>query len=88
MNYEWHDLLGNIGVLMILLSYLLVQLDKIDTQGIRYSLANGLGAGFLSISLYIDFNLSGLLMELSWLFISIFGLYRCLSKSPDDLVSP
>ena len=80
MTYEWHDLLGNIGVLLILLSYLLVQLDKIDTQGLRYSLVNGVGAGLLCISLYINFNLSGLLMELSWLLISLFGLYRCFRK--------
>ncbi len=88
MTYEWHDLLGNIGVLLILLSYLLVQLDKMDTQGIRYSFINGLGAGFLCISLYINFNLSGLLMELSWLLISIYGLYRCSRRSPRDLLSP
>ncbi len=88
MTYEWHDLLGNIGVLLILLSYLLVQLDKIDTQAFRYSFMNGLGAALLCISLYINFNLSGLLMELSWLLISIFGLYRCIRKSAADLVSP
>ena len=88
MTYEWHDLLGNIGVLLILLSYLLVQLDKIDTQRFRYSFMNGLGAGLLCISLYIDFNLSGLLMELSWLLISIFGLYRWVRKSPAEFVDP
>ncbi len=88
MTYEWHDLLGNVGVLLILLSYLLVQLDKIDTQAFRYSFMNGIGAGLLCISLYIDFNLSGLLMELSWLLISIYGLYRCMRKSSSDLVNP
>ena len=88
MIYEWHDLLGNFGVLLILLSYLLVQLDRIDTQGLRYSLVNGLGAGLLCISLYVDFNLSGLLMEISWLLISIFGLYRCIRKSSGNLASP
>ncbi len=88
MTYEWHDLLGNVVVLLILLSYLLVQLDKIDTQAFRYSFTNGIGAGLLCISLYIDFNLSGLLMELSWLLISIYGLYRCMRKASSDLVSP
>ena len=88
MTYEWHDLLGNTGVLLILLSYLLVQLDKIDTQGFRYSFINGLGTGFLCISLYINFNLSGLLMELSWLLISIYGLYRCSRKSSSGFVNP
>ena len=77
MSYEWHDLVGNMGVLLILIGYLLVQLDRIDTTSYRYSAMNGLGALFLCISLYIEFNLSALLMEVSWLLISIYGLYRC-----------
>ena len=76
MNYEWHDLVGNIGVVVILTCYLLVQLERIDTKGVRYSVGNGIGAGLLCISLYLNFNLSGLIIELSWLLISIFGLYR------------
>lgn len=76
MNYQWHDLLGNIGVLIILICYLLVHLDKIDTHSKSYSVANGVGAVFLCISLYISFNFSGLLMEFCWLLISIFGFYR------------
>ena len=76
MSYGWHDLLGNSGVFLILACYLLVQLDRIDTRSAGYSAINGLGAGLLCVSLYIDFNLSGLLLELSWLAVSIFGLYR------------
>jgi hypothetical protein len=87
MNYEWHDLLGNIGVLLILTCYLLVQLNKIDTQNVRYSMLNGVGAGFLCVSLYANFNLSGLLIELSWLLISIFGLYRCIAAIRDKTVA-
>ena len=80
MTYEWHDALGNIGVFLVLLSYLFVQLDRIDTQGFLYSFANGLGAGLLCISLYVNFNMSGFMMEFSWLLISLYGLYRCATK--------
>ena len=81
MNYEWHDLLGNIGVLLILGCYLLVHLNRINTQGLRYSALNGIGAGLLCVSLYIDFNLSGLLIEFSWLLISVFGLYQAFFRA-------
>ena len=80
MNYEWHDLAGNIGVTLVLACYLLVQLNRIDTQGVRYSALNGIGAGLLCLSLYIDFNLSGLLIEFSWLLISVFGLCQSISR--------
>ena len=65
---------------LVLLSYLLVQLDRIDTKGFLYSLTNGLGAALLCISLYINFNMSGLLIESSWLLISLYGLYRWVKK--------
>ncbi|NOX50002.1 MAG: hypothetical protein GXP16_05620 [Gammaproteobacteria bacterium] len=84
MNYEWHDFVGNVGVFLILLCYLLVQLGRIDTQGIRYSIGNGVGAGLLCVSLYINFNLSGLLIEISWLLISIFGLYQSVTRTRAD----
>ena len=58
MTYEWHDALGNVGVFLVLFSYLLVQLDRIDTKGFLYSFANGLGAALLCISLFINFNMS------------------------------
>lgn len=78
MIYEWHDFVGNVGVFLILACYLLVLLNRIDTQSVRYSVINGVDAGLLCISLYIDFNLSGLMIELSWLAISVFGLCRSL----------
>ena len=81
MTYEWHDLLGNIGVLLVLGAYLMVHLDKIDTQAVPYSLMNGIGAGMLSVSLYVSFNMSGLAIEFSWFLISIFGFLRSLRRS-------
>ncbi|HET6630202.1 MAG TPA: hypothetical protein VFG91_10545 [Woeseiaceae bacterium] len=74
MTYEWHDLLGNIGVLLILGTYLLLQMQRLSAQGWLYSAANGLGALLVLLSLTQQFNLSAFAMELVWLFISIYGL--------------
>jgi len=76
MDYELHDLIGNVGVLLILGTYLLVQLRRLDATGVPYLLANGLGAGLILVSLARDFNLSAFLIELVWLLISLYGLAR------------
>lgn len=74
MTYEWHDFVGNVGVLLILASYLLLQMQRLSALGWVYSVANGVGALLVLISLTQEFNLSAFAMELVWLLISIYGL--------------
>ena len=75
MDYHWYDLVGNIGVGFILITYLALQLDKFDAKGLAYSLLNGLGALLILISLLYAFNLSALIIETAWLLISLFGIF-------------
>ncbi len=81
MNYGWHDLLGNIGVALILLAYALLQMQRIVATDWRYSLANAVGAVLILISLTVDFNLSALIIEIAWLIISLFGLWQSWRRS-------
>ncbi len=76
MTYEWHDLAGNVGVLVILACYLLAQIDRMDIKSPAYSLLNGAGALCIIVSLLHDFNLSSFVIELAWLAISAFALVR------------
>ena len=76
MTYSWYDFLGNVGVLLILLSYLLLQMKKIKSQSMYYSLMNAVGALFILVSLYFNFNLSAFVMEIFWLLISLYGLWQ------------
>lgn len=76
MTYEWHDLVGNLGVVMILACYLLAQMERMGIKDLSYSLLNGLGALLIIVSLYFDFNLSSFLIELVWLAISLFAILR------------
>ena len=78
--YHWHDFIGNVGVFLVLLSYFLLQLERIDSSGMRYSLMNAVGAILICVSLFFNFNLSSLIIEICWLAISGYGIYRCLSK--------
>ncbi len=76
MEYELHDLIGNIGVGLILVTYLLLQMGKIASESIWYSLANVLGSVLVAISLIYDFNLSAFVIEVAWALISLIGIGR------------
>jgi len=38
MSYQWYDLVGNIGVFLILITYLLLQLNKIDNHTMKVTI--------------------------------------------------
>ena len=79
MIYGWHDLFGMIGVVLILISYMLLQLEKLSATSFSYSATNGFGALLILVSLMYDFNLSAFIVEAFWLLISIYGIVRFFS---------
>ena len=78
MNYGLIDFVGNVGVVIIVVAYLLLQLDKIRSSDLAYSVLNAVGASLIVASLIVDFNLSALLMEVFWVLISFIGIGRHL----------
>jgi len=76
MSYGLLDFVGNIGVVMLVITFLMLQLNKIPSDGLAYSLLNAIGASLIVVSLLFDFNLSALLMEVFWVLISFVGIYR------------
>lgn len=78
MDYSWYDLAGNVGVLMMVGAYLLLQLEKLSSSAVSYLLLNAAGALLVIVSLIFHFNLSAFLMEVFWLVISLFGLAKSL----------
>lgn len=80
MSVSWHDVLGGIGVLFILIAYLLLQLERVSPTRPPYLLANGLGSFLILVSLVNEFNLSAFVIEAAWLLISVYGLMRCLNR--------
>ena len=76
MSYGPLDLLGNIGVVVLMITYLMLQLNKLSSDALAYSVLNAFGAGLIVVSLLYDFNLSALLMEVFWVLISFVGIYR------------
>lgn len=82
MKYSFTDFLGNVGVVLIIIDYLLLQLNRIGSNSLSYSLLNAIGASLIIISLLFNFNLSAFVMEAIWVVISLFGLYRYFRPQP------
>ena len=76
MSYGPLDFIGNVGVVVLMVAYLMLQLNKLSSAGLAYSLLNAIGASLIIVSLVYDFNLSALLMEVFWVLISLLGIYR------------
>ncbi len=82
LNLNWFDLAGFIGVVLIVIAYLLLQLNKLPSSAPSYSLLNALGAFLVMVSLVFDFNLAAFLMEAFWFLISLLGLLRPMFSKP------
>jgi hypothetical protein len=76
MNYALYDVIGILGVILVVGSYFLIQIGKLSATGLAYTMANLLGAGGILFSLLFDFNMSAFLVEFFWLLISLVGLGR------------
>lgn len=70
------DSVGIIGVVLILLAYGFLQLERIDPKSMLYSALNGSGAVLILVSLFYDFNLASFIIECAWLIISLFGIVK------------
>ncbi|MEM7283906.1 MAG: hypothetical protein AAF438_20005, partial [Pseudomonadota bacterium] len=69
-------LVGNTGVILILFTYMMLQLEKMEATSYVYSGLNAAGAVLILYSLLHDFNLSSFVIEICWLVISIVGMLR------------
>lgn len=80
MDYALHNIVGNLGVVMIVGTYFAVQIGRMSAVDLPYIGLNGLGALLIMYSLWFDFNLSAFLIEVIWLLISVIGAARILLR--------
>lgn len=73
---QWHDVVGSAGAAIILVSYFLLQLQRISSTGLGYSTLNAASAFMILVSLSVDFNLAAFVIEAFWMAISILGIIR------------
>jgi hypothetical protein len=78
MNFDVFDLAGFIGVVLIVIGYLLLQLGKLPSSSLSFSLLNAAGSLLIILSLIFKFNASAFLIEVFWFLISLIGLSKWL----------
>lgn len=83
MTSAWYDILGTLGVGVIILTYVLLQIERIRSDQVMYSLLNAAGALLILVSLYYSFNLPSFIVEFFWLLISLFGIGKYYRQRHD-----
>lgn len=78
MTITFPDLVGFVGVAMILVCYFWQQTAGVERTDWRHPAINGLGAILLLYSLIYRPNPASIAIEGFWLLISIIGLVRAL----------
>jgi len=68
------DIIGLIGVALLVVTYALLQLDKIDPKGFWYSFNNLLVAILVTVSLIYTPNIASIVIEVFWFLISLYGV--------------
>lgn len=75
------DIIGVCGVFIVLVTYMLLQIDKIDAKGFWYSFLNAFGSVLILYSLTYNWNLASFIIEFFWIAISLFGLWKWYKKT-------
>ncbi len=68
------DLIGYTGVALLIVTYAMLQLDKIDPKGFWYSFNNMVVAMLVTVSLLYTMNKASMVIEVFWFIISVYGL--------------
>ncbi len=70
------DIIGLIGVSLLISTYGLLQFDSIDPKGFWYSFNNMIVAILVTVSLVYNFNLASMVIEIFWFSLSLYGLIK------------
>ncbi|MBS4068532.1 MAG: hypothetical protein WC279_11465 [Sulfurimonas sp.] len=76
MNSFTVDVVGIVGVVIVVITYFLLQSEKIDSKGFLYSFLNAVGSLLVVYSLLYNWNLASFILEFFWILISLYGLRK------------
>ena len=71
-----YDLVGFAGAAVFIAAFFANQHGWLRSDDIRYPLANLVGACLILVSLFYEWNLPSVVIELFWAAISLYGLTR------------
>lgn len=77
---ELHDLVGMVGAVLVLGAYMMLQMERLASSSFIYSVLNFVGGLMIMFSLANAWNFSAVFIEIAWIAISLYGIYRCFKK--------
>lgn len=76
---DWFpDIIGCFGTIIVLVAYIMLQMRKLDSHHALFSFLNLAGGLMILVSLYYCWNLAAVAMEVAWVIISGFGMFKVL----------
>jgi hypothetical protein len=78
---------GLVGVALILAAYFANQRRWLSSEDWRFPAANLVGSLLIMVSLYAEWNLPSVIVELCWIAISTYGLLSRFWRHPDAPLS-
>jgi hypothetical protein len=85
VTLTWFDVLGLLGVLAVLGAYAGLMARRLRGERVLFPLINLIGAAAITASLLYDqgLNVPALIIQIAWMAISGYGIYRSMAgKSP------
>ena len=71
-----YQIIGFIGMVFIVYAYFLLQIGTYDSKSLKFQYINLIGAILLLISLCVHFNLGSFIIEVFWIIITLYGIYK------------
>ena len=76
MQFSFPDIIGSIGVFILLLAFVLNLLNKISGKSVVYILMNIVGAGLACYASYLINYIKFIILEGVWTVVSLIALLR------------
>ena len=76
------DIVGWIGVVLIIGAYLLNSIGKADSTGFWYQASNVVGAVMIGINSYVQHAYPSVSVNVVWALIGLYAVFVSLRKSP------
>ena len=81
---SYNDIIGSIGVLIILIAYFLNNFSIIKQNGNLYFFLNIIGASIACYTSYLINYIPFIILEGSWAIISVIGLIKTIKKPQEN----
>ena len=81
------DLIGFAGSFFIVAAFAYSNLTT-QMNALWFNVSNLLGAALLTVSLTVNYNLPTMVLEVVWMAIAIFGIFKALRTRKENITNP